>query len=104
MESEYWNRLYYTIKIISSQLLCKKHSKGKGVCPCISAEHCENELELAPDDILADGLLKTGVKEHNQLEVAIGDGMEFTIHGDLKNKGKKNKQLMNHSKVSICIG
>ncbi|XP_035791465.1 sodium channel protein para-like isoform X4 [Anopheles albimanus] len=71
---------------------------GKGVCPCISAEHCENELELAPDDILADGLLKTGVKEHNQLEVAIGDGMEFTIHGDLKNKGKKNKQLMNHSK------
>ncbi|XP_058055244.1 sodium channel protein para isoform X3 [Anopheles bellator] len=61
-------------------------------------EHCENELELTPDDILADGLLKKGVKEHNQLEVAIGDGMEFTIHGDLKNKGKKNKQLMNNSK------
>ncbi|XP_052563370.1 sodium channel protein para isoform X14 [Culex pipiens pallens] len=72
---------------------------GKGVCPCISAEHGENELELTPDDILADGLLKKGVKEHNQLEVAIGDGMEFTIHGDLKNKGKKNKQLMNNSKV-----
>ncbi|XP_052563391.1 sodium channel protein para isoform X34 [Culex pipiens pallens] len=71
---------------------------GKGVCPCISAEHGENELELTPDDILADGLLKKGVKEHNQLEVAIGDGMEFTIHGDLKNKGKKNKQLMNNSK------
>ncbi|XP_058166594.1 sodium channel protein para isoform X18 [Anopheles ziemanni] len=70
-----------------------------GVCPCISAEHGENELELTPDDILADGLLKKGVKEHNQLEVAIGDGMEFTIHGDLKNKGKKNKQLMNNSKV-----
>ncbi|XP_058166591.1 sodium channel protein para isoform X15 [Anopheles ziemanni] len=63
------------------------------------AEHGENELELTPDDILADGLLKKGVKEHNQLEVAIGDGMEFTIHGDLKNKGKKNKQLMNNSKV-----
>ncbi|XP_065082653.1 sodium channel protein para isoform X8 [Ochlerotatus camptorhynchus] len=62
-------------------------------------EHGENELELTPDDILADGLLKKGVKEHNQLEVAIGDGMEFTIHGDLKNKGKKNKQLMNNSKV-----
>ncbi|XP_058166582.1 sodium channel protein para isoform X7 [Anopheles ziemanni] len=72
--------------------------EGKGVCPCISAEHGENELELTPDDILADGLLKKGVKEHNQLEVAIGDGMEFTIHGDLKNKGKKNKQLMNNSK------
>ncbi|XP_058457292.1 sodium channel protein para isoform X9 [Malaya genurostris] len=62
-------------------------------------EHGENELELTPDDILADGLLKKGVKEHNQLEVAIGDGMEFTIHGDLTNKGKKNKQLMNNSKV-----
>uniref|UniRef100_A0AAG5DSR0 Sodium channel protein n=1 Tax=Anopheles atroparvus TaxID=41427 RepID=A0AAG5DSR0_ANOAO len=62
------------------------------------AEHGENELELTPDDILADGLLKKGVKEQNQLEVAIGDGMEFTIHGDLKNKGKKNKQLMNNSK------
>ncbi|XP_065082614.1 sodium channel protein para isoform X2 [Ochlerotatus camptorhynchus] len=74
-------------------------NEGKGVCPCISAEHGENELELTPDDILADGLLKKGVKEHNQLEVAIGDGMEFTIHGDLKNKGKKNKQLMNNSKV-----
>ncbi|XP_055537082.1 sodium channel protein para isoform X42 [Wyeomyia smithii] len=61
-------------------------------------EHGENELELTPDDILADGLLKKGIKEHNQLEVAIGDGMEFTIHGDLKNKGKKNKQLMNNSK------
>ncbi|XP_065082677.1 sodium channel protein para isoform X11 [Ochlerotatus camptorhynchus] len=73
-------------------------NEGKGVCPCISAEHGENELELTPDDILADGLLKKGVKEHNQLEVAIGDGMEFTIHGDLKNKGKKNKQLMNNSK------
>ncbi|XP_058457328.1 sodium channel protein para isoform X43 [Malaya genurostris] len=74
-------------------------NEGKGVCPCISAEHGENELELTPDDILADGLLKKGVKEHNQLEVAIGDGMEFTIHGDLTNKGKKNKQLMNNSKV-----
>lgn len=47
-------------------------------------------------------MLKKGVKE-NQLEVAIGDGMEFTIHGDLNNKGKKNKQLMNNSKVSIVL-
>lgn len=36
--------------------------------------------------------------------MAIGDGMEFTIHGDLKNKGKKNKQLMNNSKVSVWPG
>lgn len=62
-------------------------------------EHGDNELELGPDEILADGPLKKGIKEQNQLEVAIGDGMEFTIHGDLKNKGKKGKQMMNNSKV-----
>jgi hypothetical protein len=49
---------------------------------------------------LVDGLIKKG-KGENQLEVAIGDGMEFTIHGDLKNKGKKNK-LMNNTKVSVA--
>ncbi|XP_065082851.1 sodium channel protein para isoform X35 [Ochlerotatus camptorhynchus] len=90
------------LKFVKSKLtsqIASVQPAGKGVCPCISAEHGENELELTPDDILADGLLKKGVKEHNQLEVAIGDGMEFTIHGDLKNKGKKNKQLMNNSKV-----
>lgn len=37
--------------------------------------------------------------KENQLEVAIGDGMEFTIHGDIKNK-KKNK-LMNSTKVKF---
>lgn len=82
----------------------EKHGKtdtiGKGVCRCISAEHGDNELELGPDDILVDGLLKKGVKEQNQLEVAIGDGMEFTIHGDLKSKSKKGK-LMNNTAVSI---
>ncbi|XP_048264509.1 sodium channel protein para isoform X6 [Bombus affinis] len=53
---------------------------------------------------LADGELdayrdKKSAKEINQLEVAIGDGMEFTIHGDLKNKLKKGKLCMNNSKV-----
>ncbi|XP_058055245.1 sodium channel protein para isoform X4 [Anopheles bellator] len=91
------NALKFVKNKLTSQIASVQPA-GKGVCPCISAEHCENELELTPDDILADGLLKKGVKEHNQLEVAIGDGMEFTIHGDLKNKGKKNKQLMNNSK------
>ncbi|XP_068153749.1 sodium channel protein para isoform X44 [Drosophila tropicalis] len=71
---------------------------GKGVCRCISAEHGDNELELAHDEILADGLIKKGIglKEQTQLEVAIGDGMEFTIHGDMKNnKPKKSKYLKN---------
>ncbi|XP_055537083.1 sodium channel protein para isoform X43 [Wyeomyia smithii] len=91
------NALKFVKNKLTSQIASVQPA-GKGVCPCISAEHGENELELTPDDILADGLLKKGIKEHNQLEVAIGDGMEFTIHGDLKNKGKKNKQLMNNSK------
>ncbi|XP_035912748.1 sodium channel protein para isoform X17 [Anopheles stephensi] len=92
------NALKFVKNKLTSQIASVQPT-GKGVCPCISAEHGENELELTPDDILADGLLKKGIKEHNQLEVAIGDGMEFTIHGDLKNKAKKNKQIMNNSKV-----
>ncbi|XP_030378196.1 sodium channel protein para isoform X2 [Scaptodrosophila lebanonensis] len=71
-------------------------SEGKNVCRCISAEHGDNELELGHDEILADGLIKKGIKEQTQLEVAIGDGMEFTIHGDMKNsKPKKSKYLNN---------
>ncbi|XP_061507110.1 sodium channel protein para isoform X47 [Anopheles gambiae] len=92
------NALKFVKNKLTSQIASVQPT-GKGVCPCISSEHGENELELTPDDILADGLLKKGIKEHNQLEVAIGDGMEFTIHGDLKNKAKKNKQIMNNSKV-----
>ncbi|XP_052563375.1 sodium channel protein para isoform X19 [Culex pipiens pallens] len=84
---------------IAAALKFVKNKLTSQIASVQPAEHGENELELTPDDILADGLLKKGVKEHNQLEVAIGDGMEFTIHGDLKNKGKKNKQLMNNSKV-----
>ncbi|XP_026827717.1 sodium channel protein para isoform X17 [Ooceraea biroi] len=66
--------------------------------------------DQAPDGIdrdgdldLADGELdayrdKKSAKELNQLEVAIGDGMEFTIH-DLKNKLKRGKLCMNNTKV-----
>lgn len=73
---------------------------GKGICRCLSAEHADNELELGIDD-LPDGLLKKPGKEQNQLEVAIGDGMEFTIHGDSKNKVKKGKSMLNNINVSI---
>ncbi len=74
---------------------------GKGVCRCMSAEHGDNELELGPDDVLVDGLIKKGIKDQSQLEVAIGDGMEFTIHGDIK--GKKGKTLLNNAKVSLHL-
>ncbi|XP_055302528.1 sodium channel protein para isoform X16 [Sitodiplosis mosellana] len=52
-----------------------------------------------PDDILVDGLIKKGIKNQGELEVAIGDGMEFTIHGDLKSKNKKTKTLLNNAKM-----
>lgn len=81
----------------------KKRTIGKRICGCMSTEHGDNELELGPDDILVDGLIKKGVKDQAQLEVAIGDGMEFTIHGDLKTKGKKAKTLMNNVKVHLTI-
>ncbi|XP_043259145.1 sodium channel protein para [Colletes gigas] len=37
----------------------------------------------------ADGKLEKNAKDTNQLEITIGDGMEFTIHGDLKNNVSK---------------
>ncbi|XP_017797362.1 PREDICTED: sodium channel protein para isoform X1 [Habropoda laboriosa] len=71
--------------------------------------------DQAPDGIdrdgdldLADGELdayrdKKSAKELNQLEVAIGDGMEFTIHGDLKSKSKKGKQCINSKVIANSI-
>uniref|UniRef100_T1GKH6 Uncharacterized protein n=1 Tax=Megaselia scalaris TaxID=36166 RepID=T1GKH6_MEGSC len=43
-------------------------------------------------------MLKKGIKGQNQLEVAIGDGMEFTIHGDMKNN-KSKKKLSNNASI-----
>ncbi|XP_046815820.1 sodium channel protein para isoform X3 [Vespa crabro] len=58
----------------------------------------DGDLDLADSDL--EGYRdKKSAKELNQLEVAIGDGMEFTIHGDLKNKLKKGKLCMNNTKV-----
>ncbi|XP_021933650.1 sodium channel protein para isoform X5 [Zootermopsis nevadensis] len=67
------------------------------------AHERDTDLDLTADEILADGLVyrdKKSPKDQTQLEVAIGDGMEFTIHGDLKSKLKKdNKLLMNNTQV-----
>lgn len=82
---------------------CEYDEIGKGICGCMSTEHGDNELELGPDDILVDGLIKKGIKNQSELEVAIGDGMEFTIHGDLKSKSKKAKTLLNNAKVTPPI-
>ncbi|XP_028027722.1 sodium channel protein para isoform X40 [Bombyx mandarina] len=59
---------------------------------CVSSERVDNELELGTD--LDDAVLYKDKKLKDQVEVAIGDGMEFTIPGD--NKYKKGKILMNN--------
>uniref|UniRef100_A0A146LU77 Sodium channel protein n=2 Tax=Lygus hesperus TaxID=30085 RepID=A0A146LU77_LYGHE len=50
--------------------------------------------DLGPDEIRADGMIYRDKKD--QLEVAIGDGMEFTIH-DLKSKMNKVKNHIGNS-------
>nr|QRG33296.1 paralytic [Schistocerca americana] len=60
------------------------------------------DADYVGDEIIADGIVyrdKKFLKEQTQVEVAIGDGMEFTIHGDLKNKLKKGKLMMNNAKL-----
>ncbi|XP_050562487.1 sodium channel protein para isoform X34 [Spodoptera frugiperda] len=59
---------------------------------CVSSERVDNELELGTD--LDDAVLYKDKKLKDQVEVAIGDGMEFTIPGD--NKYKKGKILLNN--------
>lgn len=46
---------------------------------CVSSERVDNDLELSAD--LDDGVLYKDKKLKDQVEVAIGDGMEFTIPG-----------------------
>lgn len=95
------NKKFLLLKFVPKKKKKNLELLGKGICRCMSAEHGDNELELGPDDILVDGLIKKGIKDQSQLEVAIGDGMEFTIHGDLK--GKKGKTILNNAKVCIIF-
>jgi len=50
------------------------------LCDCADGIDRDGDLDLADGelDVYRD---KKSAKELNQLEVAIGDGMEFTIHG-----------------------
>lgn len=53
---------------------------------CVFVDTRGGGLELSGDEILADGIIFRDKKSpKDRLEVAIGDGMEFTIHG--KNNG-----------------
>ncbi|KAJ2949663.1 hypothetical protein O0L34_g15590 [Tuta absoluta] len=58
---------------------------------CVSSERVDNELELGTD--LENAILYEDKKLKDQVEVAIGDGMEFTIPGD-NNKYKKGKNIL----------
>ncbi|XP_034241357.1 sodium channel protein para isoform X3 [Thrips palmi] len=65
----------------------------------------ELDLDLGADEILADGghVFRDKKSPNTQLEMAIGDGMEFTIHGDLKNKLRKGKFLNNTKAIGNSI-
>ncbi|XP_006613072.1 sodium channel protein para isoform X13 [Apis dorsata] len=92
----------YLAKMMRAKLTNQISDQAPGEGPSNSWK--EDGIDRDGDLDLADGELdayrdKKSAKELNQLEVAIGDGMEFTIHGDLKNKLKKGKLCMNNSKV-----
>ncbi|XP_026827705.1 sodium channel protein para isoform X5 [Ooceraea biroi] len=72
--------------------------KEEILCDCADGIDRDGDLDLADGELDA-YRDKKSAKELNQLEVAIGDGMEFTIHGDLKNKLKRGKLCMNNTKV-----
>lgn len=51
------------------------------ICDCVDGMDHDRDLDLA-DGELDSYRDKKNAKELNNIEVAIGDGMEFTIHGD----------------------
>ncbi|XP_065166084.1 sodium channel protein para isoform X6 [Atheta coriaria] len=61
-------------------------------------------LELSGDEILADGIMFRDKKSpKDRLEVTIGDGMEFTIHGDSNTNLKRGKNNINKNKIGNSI-
>jgi len=48
--------------------------------------HRDGDLDLG-EEILSDGIVFKDKKGSKELEVAIGDGMEFTIHGEYSGHG-----------------
>ncbi|KAL0271720.1 UNVERIFIED_CONTAM: hypothetical protein PYX00_008718 [Menopon gallinae] len=84
---------------ISNQIADQTGHPGNG-CGNLSwkQDGLERDTELVMgDEILADGIGFPEKKSpKDQLEVAIGDGMEFTIHGDLE---EKLKLALNNSNI-----
>ncbi|KAF7287458.1 hypothetical protein GWI33_001426 [Rhynchophorus ferrugineus] len=62
-------------------------------------------LDIPDDEILADGIMfKDKKSPKDKLEVTIGDGMEFTIHGDSKTNLKRGKNMNNINNKNKTIG
>ncbi|CAH1103074.1 unnamed protein product [Psylliodes chrysocephalus] len=61
-------------------------------------------LDIPGDEILADGMIfKDKKSPKDRLEVTIGDGMEFTIHGDSKTNIKRAKNAISKNKIGNSI-
>ncbi|XP_031337062.1 sodium channel protein para isoform X6 [Photinus pyralis] len=73
---------------------------GEGPSNSWNQDTRDGVLELSRDEILADGIIFRDKKSpKDRLEVTIGDGMEFTIHGDSKTNLKRGKNSLNKSKT-----
>ncbi|KAF2902697.1 hypothetical protein ILUMI_03476 [Ignelater luminosus] len=70
---------------------------GEGPSNSWNQDTRDGGLELPGDGIVADGIIKKNPKD--RLEVTIGDGMEFIIHGDSKTNLKRGKNNLNKSKT-----
>ncbi|XP_022915603.1 sodium channel protein para isoform X6 [Onthophagus taurus] len=69
---------------------------GEGPSNSWNQDARDGGLELTGDDLMADGIIKKSPKD--KLEVTIGDGMEFIIHGNLdasKNDAVVKESLLN---------
>ncbi|XP_073989252.1 sodium voltage-gated channel paralytic isoform X5 [Rhodnius prolixus] len=85
-------------KAIRAKLTNQISDQTQGEAPASSWKQVGRDRDLddiGPDEIRADGMVYREKKD--QLEVAIGDGMEFTIHGDLKSKLNKVKNHIGNS-------
>ena len=68
------------------------------MCDCADGIDRDGDLDLADGELDA-YRDKKSAKELNQLEVAIGDGMEFTIHG----KRVEEKEIFSSVLCILCI-
>ncbi|XP_057653303.1 sodium channel protein para isoform X4 [Diorhabda carinulata] len=73
---------------------------GEGPSNSWNQDPRDGGLDLTGDEILADGtIFKDKKSPKDRLEVTIGDGMEFTIHGDSKTNIKRVKNAISKNKT-----